>query len=150
MIWYKYCSPFRFSAHKSSIYTGSLPSAVLPIFTVTKMKCCGVYQRRNNNVEFINSLCTYHCFIAASFIFTRYLVKFIKCNYSLIYCKVKNDIGEEKLYSFFWDVSRFKSLTVPRQNMILGSLLLTLYFFKNVLNFWKVKPFILTKWQDKR
>jgi hypothetical protein len=65
------------------------------------MKCCGVFQRRNNNVEFIKSLCTYHGFIAGLFLFTRYLVKFIKCIYSQSYCKVKNNIDEEKLYSFF-------------------------------------------------
>jgi len=64
------------------------------------MKCCSVFQRRNNNVEFIKSLCTYHCFIADSFLFKRYSVKFIKCNYSQPYCKVKNNIDEKKLYSF--------------------------------------------------
>jgi hypothetical protein len=129
LIWYRNCSPFRFSAHKSSIYSGSLPSAILSISTVNTMKCSGVFQRRSNNMEFIKNLCTYHCFIAASFLFTKYSLTFIKCNYSQPYCKVKDNIHEEKLYSFFGGVRRFKSLMGPRQNMILGSLLLSLYLF---------------------
>lgn len=80
-------------------------------------------------MEFIKSLCTYHCFMADSFLFTRYSVKFIKFNYSQPYCKVKNNIDEEKLFRFFGDVSRFKSLVSPKQNMILGSLLLSVYLF---------------------
>jgi len=79
------------------------------------MKCCGVFQRRNNNVEIIKSLCTYHCFIADSFLFTRYSVEFIEYNYSQPYCKVQNNIDEKKFYSFFGgDVNRFKSLVGPK------------------------------------
>jgi len=100
IIWYKNCSLFRFSAHKSSIYSGSLPPVILSNSTVNTMKCCGVFQRRNNNVEFIKSLCTYHCFIADPFLFTMYSVRFIKCKYSQTYCKIKNNIDKEKLYSF--------------------------------------------------
>jgi hypothetical protein len=129
IIWHRNCSLFRFSAHKSSIYSGSLPSALLSYSTVSTIMCCGVFQRRNNNVKFIKSLCTYHFFIADSFLFTRYSVKFIKCNYSQPYFKVKNNIDEEKLYSVFemWaDLSRWWSLS---KIWYLGSVLLSVYLF---------------------
>jgi hypothetical protein len=73
-------SPFRFCSHKGSMQSGSLPSAILPSSTVNTMNCCSFIRRRNNDVEFIKSLCTYHCFIAALFLFTRYSVKCITCN----------------------------------------------------------------------
>lgn len=129
IIGYWNCSPFRFSVHKSSAYSGSLPSAVLSNSTVNTMKCRSIFQGRDNNLEFIKSLCTYHCFLADSFLFTRYSVEFIECNYSQTYCNVKNNIDEETFHSFFWDVSRFQSLVGPKQNMILGSLLLPFYLF---------------------
>lgn len=129
ILWHRNCFLFRFSAHKSSIYSGSLPSAILSNSTVSTMMRCGVFQRRNNNVKFIKSLCTYHSFIADSFLFTRYSVKFIKCNYSQSYLKVKNNRDEGKLYSLFgmWaDLSRWWAL---RKIWSLGSLLLSVYLF---------------------
>jgi hypothetical protein len=101
IIWYWNFSPFRFSAHKSSTYSGSLPSAVLSNSTINTMKCRSIFQRRDNNVEFIKSLCTYHWFIADSFLFTRYSVEFIERNYSQPYCQVKNNIDEETFIAFF-------------------------------------------------